>query len=211
MSNKSSICLFAYKKYFINTISNDIDELVEYHNNTALTTTALTNNIDIFKCIYNIVRSSIYDSSVFNFVSIGSASNLDSKYYSIIPSYDNHQLPTFIVDIIDKNEYQEYNMFLIDERLEEPPYIIQNSKYSFTKNDEYIYDNKSNHWKSNNINVYSFNSNIYNYKSELIYIKKIIECIKQEQQEQQGQLIINDYSGLELDRIFEYELMTYSY
>ena len=106
------------------------------------------------------------------------------------------------MELIDRNTDKQYNIFLIDERLETPPYIIQNSKYIFEKSLRLDTNIKYNHWTSNNINVYAFSYNIYNYKNELPYIKKLMNYIIQP-----GCLVINDYSGLELDRIFENELM----
>ena len=201
-SSLNSNCLFGFNKYFINVLSTDIHELIEYQEriNKLSGDNTLSRDNSLFNQIYNIVSSKLDGHTAFNFISIGSASNLDSKCYNIIPDKNNHQLPPFIVDLIDNNPDKDYNVFLIDERLENPPYIINNSKYIFKKsiNQDNI---KYNCWKSNNVTVYAFNYNIYNYKNELEGCKKLIKYIKHP-----GYLIINDYSGLELDRIFEYEL-----
>ena len=188
-----SIYIFSYNKLYIKSIHdiNDINEILLF--NKKIVNNIRDNNI-IFKNIYDIFNNNLTYYTSYNFISIGSACNLEHKYYNLLPPNDNHQIPPFLNNIIDKNLYDTINIFLIDERLESPPYIIEYSNLVFNKiNDNY--------WKSNNINVYSFKYNMYNYDDEIFYLKKILNKMSNT-----SKIIINDYSGLEIDKILEYKL-----
>jgi hypothetical protein len=183
--------LFSYEKYnlisFIDTTK--IDEIINFNNYILKD---IQHSHIVFKYIYNILLNISIENS-FNFISIGSASNLEVKYYNILPQKDNHQIPSFLNKIINNNKYNKINIFLIDERLETPPYIINNSNLNFKKI-------KKNYWKFNNINIYSFKLNINKFDSELEYLIKISNIL-----DIYSKIIINDYSGLEIDKILEYK------
>ena len=93
----------------------------------------------------------------------------------------------FLTNIIEQSTIKDtINIYLVDDRIEDPPYIIHNSSYEFIKTD--------NHWVYSAkccINVYILKYNICNYEIEKKYISKIYNTIKE------GIFIINDYSGLE--------------
>ena len=59
---------------------------------------------------------------------------------------------------------------------------------------------RKNYWKADYISIYSFNLNISNFDSELEYLIKIIKLL-----DIYSKVIINDYSGLEIDKILEYK------
>ena len=61
---------------------------------------SLNTGNNVFDKIYNICESKPEYYNSLNFVSIGSASNIQHKYYNILPPKDNHQLPPCIYNII---------------------------------------------------------------------------------------------------------------
>jgi len=203
MSNLNNICsskiIFNYNKSIINTIGDNIDDILSFSNKINNNTGNTGNNV--FDKIYNICESNPEYYNSLNFVSIGSASNIQHKYYNILPPKDNHQLPPCIYNIIDNIinhsvgvNIKQCNIFLIDDRIEDPPYIVNNSYLHFERNNEC--------WTSEGdckINVYILHQNIYNYDTEITYIRKIYDKINN------GLFIINDYSGLEIDRILDYK------
>ena len=194
--------LFNYMKYFTNTISDNLEDILQYKNTSVIdknTSVIDKNNSSIIlKKIYTIFQNNSDYSQSLNFISIGSASNIEHKYYSVLPPKDNHQIPTFLYNIlIDPYiKYNYINIFLIDERIEDIPYIINNSSFQFEKKNEC--------WNYKNINIYSYKNNINNYEKELHYLVKIYNILSFN-----GKLIVNDYSGLEIDRIFEYLFYKY--
>ena len=150
-------------------------------------------NDSIIEYIYNIFESNTSYYNDYNFISIGCASNIEHKYYSILPPKDNHQIPPFLMNYIrTKNNNERINIFLIDERLSKPPYVINNMEFDDFKliNETNCYNN----WfsKFNNINIYAFYNNITNYKEEYKAYNKLKKKIS-------NKLHIKDYSGFNMD------------
>ena len=140
--------------------------------------------------IKNFFNNFKIDKNSITFLSIGSASNITIggyKKHDFMIGNNNHQFPPFLLNFYNNNSNYKLNILLLDDRLEYPPYIINNfGLKDYFKKDEYI----KNKWSSKNISVIAMYE-LFDENVDKLFVKKLCEKIDKKK----GTFIFHDFSG----------------
>ena len=143
------------------------------------------------------------------FISIGSASNIESKLNNTIDDKDMHQYPPYIRYVVGVANLP-IHILLIDPALEQCPYIIENNVINREQNITYYKNNTyDNIWYSgdeeNKVNIYCFNQYVYymekgdpinnSFGSERIHINQQLKELNNICIEGGHLLFFHDFSG----------------
>lgn len=137
-----------------------------------------------------------------NYIGIGSAARLFEKKIKELPTEQMHQFPGFLSDYHKRNQKIPIRIVLIDEGLENIPYIVQNFFESkWTKKDN-IFSNKK-----ENIVVVSIKENInFDYEKRM-YAEdtlKLFSILNNYVIQTKNLMFVHDFSGNNTSLLAEY-------
>jgi hypothetical protein len=163
--------------------------------------------------LYKLQDKSIPNTTIY--VAIGSAAHsvqqdTITKKWSIDPK-NEQEFPTFLRSLKTDHLYDPLHIFLIDESLENPPFVVCNDDKQLGRdwvktNNEYV---TSYYNPYTNITVYSFHYNIshpidkYNYSTYIDSTKFFVE-LNRLAIEKQWLVVVNDFCGRMMHKFAEY-------
>ena len=150
--------------------------------------------------LYDYLSNNI-KSSCINYIGIGSAARLSEKNINILSDSDMHQYPPFLQNFHKYNLDIPIRLILIDEGLEEIPYIVSNYYNNWDRKNNIFFN------KNQDITVISINENIYyDYKKRMYDDKtiKLFSCLNNYMIQTNNLMFVHDFSGNNISLLAEY-------